>query len=82
MQVVHEESVRGTGGHCNLYIGESSYQPREPVTVMKWLDKNGHRTRPGAEVASRHFLQQINFAMRHGFVSPADVLREVADVVK
>jgi hypothetical protein len=81
MQVVHVEPVKGTKGHCNLYIAESSYKPHEPVTVMKWRDINGNRTRPGAEVNAEHFLQQINFCLRHGFVSPADVLREVADTL-
>jgi hypothetical protein len=82
MQVVVEEPVPGTSGHCNFYIGFSSYPPHEPITVMKWLDVNGHRTRPGAEANPAHFLKQINFCMRHGFVSPADVLDEVAEVLK
>lgn len=77
MNYTHQIQV-GTS-KCYIAFGEASWDNTTPVTKFGWLDRNGHRSRPGGEVWKEAFLQQISEAVQVGFITPKEGLQAVTD---
>lgn len=77
MEYRHIEQVRGSDTD-EIIIGDSSWDSSDRSVKYAWPDSRGHRAR-GGEMPVWAVPQMIEALVRERYLTPAEVLRAVAD---